>query len=65
MSEAKLYCLFNASSFSVTFCMYDDGRYHERGVTGICITSTPGWDFIGKAVILIPNILRDTYENLV
>lgn len=45
--------------------MYDDGRYHERGVTGICITSTPGWDFIGKAVILIPNILRDTYENLV
>ena len=45
--------------------MFNVGRYHERGVTGICITSTPGWDFIGKAVILILGALQDTYENLV
>ena len=50
---------------SACMMMFNVGRYHERGVTGICITSAPGWDFIGKIVILILGTLQDTYEDLV
>ena len=45
--------------------MFNVGRYHERGVTGICIASAPGWDSIGKTVILILGTLQDTYDDLV
>ena len=50
---------------SACMMMFNVGRYHERGVTGICITSAPGWDFIGKTVILILGTLQNTCEDFV